>query len=60
MNDGVRNVVLWMSTLFQKVDEYVKDPFSGRKKKTICGDEEHLTHAFAELQQFEAMTCVIA
>lgn len=49
-----------MSTLFQKVDEYVKDPFSGRKKKTICGDEEQLTHAFAELQQFEAMTCVIA
>lgn len=22
-----------MSTVFQKVDEYVKDPFSGRKKK---------------------------
>lgn len=48
-----------MSTIFQKVGEYVKDPFCGRKK-TICGDEEHLTHAFAELQQFEAMTCVIA
>lgn len=49
-----------MSTIFQKVDEYVKDPFFFWKKQTIGGDEEHLTHAFAELQLFEAMTCGIA